>query len=152
MSARICGLWVVLALTTGWSVTAQQAKPAAAPTAASAARSQWSGIYSEAQATRGEPLYTAECAFCHGADLQGTFVAPPLTASALSVRWQNRTLAELFDYQQTFMPWTSPGGYGRRQNIDILAYILKKGGFPAGADLPAESEAQRQIRILAAKP
>jgi mono/diheme cytochrome c family protein len=141
MLARIFGLGLALALAGSWSVAAQQP-----------ARSQWSGIYSDAQAKRGEPMYTAECAFCHGAELQGTFVAPPLTASALSSRWQNKTLADLFNYQQTQMPWTSPGGYGVQQNVDILAYILKKGGFPAGADLPAATDAQRDIRILAVKP
>ena len=147
MRIRVPVLGLVLGLTSGWSVAAQQAKPAAA-----AVRSQWSGVYSDAQATRGEPLYTAECAFCHGADLQGTFAAPPLTATALSGRWQNKTLADLLDYQQAFMPWTSPGGFSRQQNVDILAHILKKGGFPAGAEIPSAADAQRGIRILAAKP
>ena len=147
MEVRTCVLGLALAIASGWSVAAQQAKPAAA-----AGRSQWSGIYSDAQAKRGEPLYTAECAFCHGAELQGTFAAPALTASALSGRWQNKTLGDLFEYQRAFMPWTSPGGFSRDKNVDILAYVLKKGGFPAGSDLPGATDAQREIRILPAKP
>lgn len=153
MSGRVCVLGLVIALASGWSVTAQQEKPGQqGKPAAAAVRSQWSGIYSDAQAKRGEVLYTAECGFCHGAELQGTFVAPPLTAIALSGRWGNKTLADLFEYQRAFMPWTSPGGFSREKNVDILAYVLKKGGFPAGADLPLAAEAQREIRILAAKP
>ena len=146
------GLGLALALTGGWTVAAQQARPATTPPAASSTRSQWSGVYSDAQAKRGEPLFTAECAFCHGAELQGTFAAPPLTGTTLSGRWQNKTLADLLDYQQQFMPWTSPGGFDRPKNIDILAYLLKKGGFPAGADMPSTPDAQKEIRILAAKP
>jgi S-disulfanyl-L-cysteine oxidoreductase SoxD len=145
MSGRVCILGVALALASA-SVAAQQGKPAAVTV-----RSQWSGIYSDAQAKRGEPLYTAECAFCHGAQLEGTFAAPPLTATALSGRWGSKTLADLFEYQRAFMPWTSPGGFSREKNVDILAYILKTGGFPAGANLPLAADAQREIRIVAAK-
>jgi mono/diheme cytochrome c family protein len=148
MPARICSIGLVVVLAGGLSVAAQQPKPAAATPPASIARSQWSGIYSDAQARRGEPLYAENCAYCHGADLQGTISAPPLTASALSARWLDKTLADLYEYQQVFMPWNSPGGFGRLQNVDILAYVLKKGGFPAGTDLPAQADAQRQIRIL----
>ena len=75
MTTRQCGLGVAIALLSGWSVAAQQA----------ATRSLSNGVYSEAQAKRGEPLYTAECAFCHGAELKGTFVAPPRNVAAYTV-------------------------------------------------------------------
>ena len=149
MADRITSVSVAIALASGLSLAAKQAQPRPA---ASAARSQWSGIYADAQARRGEPLYAENCAFCHGAELNGTISAPPLTAAALSARWQDRTLADLFEYQLLFMPWNSPGGFGRPQNVDILAYILKKGGLPAGTDLPSATDAQREIRIVAAKP
>jgi hypothetical protein len=151
MVPRVCG--IAFALLVGGALSAaEQAKPAAAEPSPSAMRSQWSGIYSEAQARRGEPLYAENCAFCHGAQLGGTISAPPLTVPALSARWHDQTLSDLFEYQQVFMPWNSPGGFGRSQNADILAFIFKKGGLPSGADLPTEPEAQRQIRVLAAKP
>jgi mono/diheme cytochrome c family protein len=145
---RLSTLVVAIALLGGWTLAAQQPKTSVKATA----RSQWSGVYSDAQANRGEPLYAENCAFCHGAALEGTISAPPLTASALSGRWQGRTLADLFDYQQAFMPWNSPGGFGRAQNVDILAYVFKKAGFPAGSDLPSQPDAQRQTTIVAAKP
>ena len=152
MVTRIRGVVVAVALASGVSLAAQQAKPPAEAPAASSGRSLWSGVYSDAQARRGEPLYAENCAFCHGAELEGTISASPLSASALSARWHDKTLADLFEYQQSFMPWNSPGGFGRSQNIDILAYILKKGGFPAGTELPSQPDAQRQIRIVAARP
>ena len=47
--------------------------------AAQGAASQWDGIYTEAQAKRGEPLYAQYCASCHGPDLAGGEMAPGLT-------------------------------------------------------------------------
>jgi mono/diheme cytochrome c family protein len=115
--------------------------------------SQWNGIYTEAQATRGEGMYKENCALCHGGNLEGTEAAPPLTGSALAGKWNNRPVSELFDYLQVFMPWNSPGGLNRQQNADILAYILKRGNFPAGhVDVPTDTAAQSQIRFLANKP
>ena len=37
------------------------------------------GVYSDAQATRGQTLYTQRCAGCHGPKLEGA-QAPPLAA------------------------------------------------------------------------
>ena len=34
-------------------------------------KSIWDGIYSEEQATRGQALYSQECASCHGGELTG---------------------------------------------------------------------------------
>ncbi len=51
------------------------------------------------------------------------------------------------------MPWNSPGGLSREKDADILAFILKRGGVPAGAsELPAQAEPQRQIRMLVTRP
>src|SRR5437764_9453603 len=41
--------------------------------AAQSSRTIWSGIYSEAQARRGEEAYKLECAYCHQPDLSGGF-------------------------------------------------------------------------------
>src|SRR5262249_51856255 len=40
---------------------------------AQAPRTIWSGIYSEAQARRGEEAYKGQCAYCHQQDLSGGF-------------------------------------------------------------------------------
>src|SRR5258708_23784158 len=41
-------------------------------------KSIWDGVYSEAQAARGKALYSQECASCHGGELTGGEMAPPL--------------------------------------------------------------------------
>ena len=72
--------------------------------------------------------------------------------ASLTTRWHNTTLADLFEYQRSFMPWNSPGGFRRPQNVDMLTYILKRGGMPAGTELSSQPDALRQIRIVAAEP
>jgi hypothetical protein len=92
----------------------------------------WQGSYSDAQASRGEPLYAANCATCHGADLAGSEKGPALAGVSFAARWTGRTLTELLDYIHLQMPLNSAGGLSRQQSADVLAYMLRKGGVPAG--------------------
>ena len=52
--------------------------------AAQGAKSQWDGVYTEAQAKRGETAYSELCASCHGPDLTGGEMAPGLTGGTLT--------------------------------------------------------------------
>jgi mono/diheme cytochrome c family protein len=128
--------------------------PAAAIVRAQSQRSQWDGIYSEAQAKRGETLYVENCANCHAADLSGSEIAPPLTAVLLaSARWKDKPLAEFFELMRVTMPWNSPGGLSAQQNADILAFILQRARYPHGnVELPATADALAEIRIRATQP
>lgn len=119
----------------------------------SSSRSQWSGIYTEAQARRGESLYAANCAFCHGATLEGTEGAPPLRGDMLFQKWNGRPLTALFELQRVTMPWHSPGGFSREKNADLIAYLLLKGNAPAGSsELSSQPDALAEITILARQP
>ena len=120
--------------------------------AAQETKSTWDGIYSEPQATRGESLYSDSCGFCHGRDLRGTDSAPAITGRAFAYRWNERSLGELFEYVQVAMPLTSPGGFSREQNADIVAFMLRQGDFPAGqSDLPHQRDELSQFTFLAMK-
>jgi len=111
------------------------------------------GVYSEAQATRGQAAYKTACASCHGATLQGSGPAtPPLAGSDFTGNWTGQTLADLLDRMQTTMPADHPGSLSRAQNTDILAYMLKANQFPAGkTDLPSDAAALKQIQFEAPK-
>ena len=125
---------------------------ATAAVSAQQTKSQWDGIYSEAQAKRGDSLYAENCLACHGANLAGGERAPALTGDAFVGRWNDRSLGDLFDYMSVMMPMQSPGGLNRQQNADILAFILNKGTFPTGQmDLPAQTDALNQYKFLAMK-
>ncbi len=103
-------------------------------------------VYSETQAARGEVLYADNCSYCHLVDLSGGDLAPALTAGPFIAKWASRPLSEVFDYMRVSMPLNSPGGLSAQQNADILAFLLKKSGFPAGAmDLPAQTAALKSV-------
>ena len=112
----------------------------------------WDGVYTDAQAARGEVQFQQHCGRCHGANLAGTFETPPLVGR-FKPYWAGSTLDVLFDYVSTAMPLDHPGSLSRAANADILAFILKANDFPAGAkELSSESEAQKTIRFDAVKP
>ena len=63
------------------------------------------------------------------------------------------SVGDLYDRIRTSMPQNAPGSLKAEQNADVLAFILQKNGFPAGAqDLAAQGDALKKINILAAKP
>src|SRR5262249_10751654 len=89
------------------------------------------GVYTAAQAKRGEELYSQTCAACHGADLSGAD-APALSGSAFNTGWNDLSVADLADRIRTTMPADAPGSLTRQQLVDVVAFLLSKNGFPAG--------------------
>ena len=103
--------------------------------------SQWGGVYTAAQAQRGEPLYADNCAACHNWDLTGNEIGPALAGDAFAARWDGRLLGELFDYTQALMPQNSPGGLSWQQTADVLAFMLRTDGAPpGGSEFPSRTE------------
>ena len=111
------------------------------------------GIYTEAQATRGGKIYAESCASCHGDDLSGGGQTPALAGKEFNGDWNDLTMNDLFDRTRLSMPADKPGTLKPEQTADVIAYLLKKGNFPAGAaDLPAEIAALKAITFVPAKP
>jgi mono/diheme cytochrome c family protein len=103
-------------------------------------RSVLSGVYTAAQATRGEAQFKQNCAACH---TTGEF-----SSVAFRRAWSGRTIYDLFEMVRTLMPYDSPGSLSRESYAEILAYFLELNGYPAGdVELPADGEAQKLIRI-----
>jgi mono/diheme cytochrome c family protein len=126
---------------------------AGAVQAQSTARSVWEGIFSPEQAARGEAQYVERCAACHGATLGGTGEAPGLTGGEFVSHYDQLTVADLFDRVRTTMPQNDPGTLSRDQYADVVAFLLKSNGFPAGtAPLDRRSEVLATIAIQAQKP
>ena len=55
-------------------------------------KSVWDGVYTEAQASRGKALYSQECASCHGSELTGGEMAPPLAGGEFMAGWRTMYL------------------------------------------------------------
>src|SRR5579871_2774513 len=87
--------------------------------------------YSTSQAGRGQPVYTAQCQSCHGDAMQGS-IGPPLAGDSFLAKWSARPLTAFVDKIQKTMPFGRVGTLSREQSIDLTAYILQGGKFPAG--------------------
>jgi cytochrome c553 len=104
-------------------------------------------VYTDAQAKRGQALYTDRCAQCHGATLGGD-IAPPLVGNDFLGSWAEVPLADLVDKIKNTMPADDPGKLTQQQAADIVAYILQAGKFPAGrADLASDAAALKLITL-----
>lgn len=126
---------------------------AGAAVAQDGGRSVWQGIYTNEQADRGAGLYAQRCGACHGAALNGTGEAPPLVGGEFVSHWDTLTVGDLYDRVRTTMPQNDPMSMTREEYADVLAYVLKNNGFPAGTrELDKRSEVLATIGITAEKP
>ena len=113
---------------------------------AQAPRTVQDGVYTTAQAARGVELYGQQCASCHGATLQGVS-GPPLQGDLFVSRWQTEPLSALVSRIQKTMPADAPGKLTSEQTADLVAHLLNRNGFPAGAtELAATGAATDAIR------
>ena len=116
-------------------------------------QSVWDGVYTDEQAKRGGPLYSQRCAQCHAPDLTGGETAPALASAEFKGNWSGLSVDDLFERIKISMPQDNPGSLSRQQTADIVAFVLSKGGFPAGErELAREAEVLKGIRFEAAKP
>ncbi len=101
-----------------------------------------SGVYTAAQANRGEQTYMASCVSCH----------PPATyKGAVFLNWHGRTVSELFEFLTEQMPKSEPGSLAPKEYAQVIAYLLKLNGMPAGrTELPSDAAALQRITILVA--
>src|SRR5262245_10280487 len=70
-------------------------------------RSVADGVYSAGQAARGQEIYQAQCASCHGKAMEGT-IGPPLVGDSFLSNWSEGSLATLVDKIQKTMPFNQP--------------------------------------------
>ena len=102
--------------------------------------SVWDGVFTEAQAKRGQAVYPGPCGTCHGRRLNGApddpdmRSTPPLARAKFLRDWEGRSLATLFEYTRATMPESNPGSLTDEEYVDVIVYMLSVGGMPAGDD------------------
>jgi mono/diheme cytochrome c family protein len=117
---------------------------------AQAAKSINEGVYSDAQAKRGDVLYKEQCATCHGDNLEGSGPMPALAGRDFLASWQGKTLGDLFEKTHTTMPATAPGSLTPAQAADIVSYMLAASKYKAGeSELEPKVDVLQQIKIEA---
>lgn len=98
------------------------------------------GVYSPAQARRGESTHRKHCTECHN--------AVAYSGPAFRRLWAGRPVYEFWDQIRSTMPNDSPGSLKPAEYLDILAYVLRLNGYPAGENaLPSDPEQLRTIRF-----
>jgi mono/diheme cytochrome c family protein len=93
-------------------------------------------VYTSEQADRGAAQYEAHCAMCHEG---GEPDASPPRGSAFVDHWREAPLDFLYSQIRTNMPGDAPGSLSPAVYVDVLAYLLRENGYPAGnGELTAE--------------
>ena len=124
---------VVGLISAGWSSV-----PAGAQSGASVA----DGVFTEAQASRGEATFRRVCSACHDT---GEF-----SGGRFRLTWVGQSAGDLFDTIATLMPEGDPGSLTPAQYAAVVAYLLQVNGYPAGeSDLPTSLSALRGMEIVA---
>ena len=116
-------------------------------------KSVWTGVYTEAQAKRGEELYLERCVRCHGSTyMGGTDGAQPLIGNTFNGNWDGVTLDLMLDRVRMTMPMDKPATLSRQQAADALAFLFSINKIPAGkTELPRQAEMLSLIQYKAAK-
>ena len=115
--------------------------------------SVWDGVFTEAQAERGQAVYPGPCGLCHGRRLDGApddpdMLSTPSLARARFLRiWEGRSLATLFEYTRATMPEANPESLDDQEYVDIIAYMLSVSWMPAGDD-ELEPDSQSLARFI----
>jgi mono/diheme cytochrome c family protein len=121
--------------------------------AASQTQTTWSGVYTEAQAYRGEKVADTSCVGCHGSGLDGGDSGPKLVGEVFLANWSSQSVSQLFDWVREAMPSDAPGTLSKDDTAAVLAYILKLNKMPAGKQpLPSDSDELARIQFVAEKP
>jgi mono/diheme cytochrome c family protein len=101
-------------------------------------RTVWDGVFTDAQAARGEARYRASCSACHN---EG-----PRRGEAFMRDWSGSDIGSLFIRIKTSMPPGAPGSLTDAEYFDIVAYVLRVNDFPDGRE-ELRSETAGNIRV-----
>ena len=82
------------------------------------------GFYTDSQSTRGQAWFESACLACHP--------TRDMASADFKLRWGGRTALDLFTRISTTMPQAAPGSLSRRAYTDIVSYLMKLNGLPAG--------------------
>ncbi len=117
-----------------YGATAQTPPPPIEPTTTAA------GVYSAAQAARGEETYMNMCVGCHAA---GTYSTP-----AFREKWDRHPVSELYTLISETMPKQDPASLSPQEYAQLVAYLLKINDVPAGqTELGSDLERLKKITI-----
>jgi hypothetical protein len=142
IAPAICILTMFASAAMAQDTTKTPPVPAPKPAAASpdSMKSTQLGVYTDAQAKRGQQTYAGNCMSCHTpTSHQGT---------TFTQNWDQHPLSDLFSYVSTQMPQDNPGSLAPTDAADVVAFLLKIYSMPAGTtELAPDTVAMKKILI-----
>ena len=100
------------------------------------------GIFTSAQAQRGEGLFETLCARCHSIQ--------EFSGRSFDTIWAGTPLTALYVRIANTMPLDQPGSLSNNQSLALTAHILASNGMPAG-DSPLQANLEWLSGILVAQ-
>lgn len=135
MSHHQLGFWAMASMLAGALVVGTVTASAEDP------RTILDRVYSVPQAERGEGLFRKHCIACHQ---QAEFAEPSFSAT-----FEGQTLGDVYGFVSTSMPEGNAGSLKPDEYAAVIAYFLRMGGFPVGAeDMPADKAVLSKIGIV----
>jgi polar amino acid transport system substrate-binding protein len=123
---------------------ADTAKPA--PKASKTKNSKAPAIYTADQATKGQLAYYQNCAMCHGPNLDGQlggYSGPALKGADFADPSYDFHVSDIFNFVSKLMPAATPGSLSHDEDVQIMSFILKQNGYPAGDKELVYEEAEK---------
>ena len=112
------------------------------PAAQDAQRTIRDGVFSPAQAARGERLFESICINCHE---MAEFTGPDAYLEGV----EGKPLWDTFEYVWSEMPEDDPSSLNPEDYAAVLAYIFSVYGMPTGeTDLAVDRDSLRAITIV----
>lgn len=128
--------------------TTKASEPAPAPAPVMVTANIHDGVYTNAQARRGDTLYAEHCSLCHLPSMTGKEPAPELAGDLFMSKWYGMSVGDLFIRISTTMPVSNPGILSEEQYTDLVALLLQANNFRAGKeDLKADQDYMDGIGI-----
>ncbi len=125
--------------------TARVAAQAAPAPRADSGRSTLAGVYSAAQAERGEKVYLASCLECH--------VPSDYTGEAFTAKFVGGTAYDMFEAIRSTMPQNNPSSLSNQQYADVVTYLFKLNGLPTiETEMSIEKDSLKAIKVEAKPP
>jgi mono/diheme cytochrome c family protein len=113
-----------------------------------AGRTNWDGVFTDAQARRGRQVYQRACSVCHLDELQGDAVSPPLVGASFTGRFTGGSALDMVQAIRGSMPQNAPDSLGDRAYVDLISYLLQMNGSVAGeSELPIDVAELEKITI-----
>lgn len=111
-------------------------------------KTMWDGVYTDQQAARGQATYKKSCATCHKEDMLGDSGTPALAGAEFMNRFNGSTVDDILQTVRASMPQDAPDSLGTPTYVDLISFLLKSNGGPAGsAELPQDRAQLKEIKV-----